>query len=138
MRQMMHRKRPGPVATPTGFTLIEAMVAMAILAIATAGIIRAAEAHVDVLRGLERRASAQWVAENALAEAGAGMDAGPIGARTDWRDAAMLAWRWQVRTREIASADHDLHQIVVEVRAPDEPMPTITLRGFVDAGTTTL
>jgi general secretion pathway protein I len=126
-----------PVAIPNGFTLIEAMVAMAILAIATAGIIRAAEAHVDLLRGLERRASAQWVAENALAEAGAGMDAGRIGAGAGWRDAAMLAWRWQVRTRELASADRDLHQIVVEVRAPDETMPTVTLRGFVDAGTTT-
>ncbi len=137
-RQVMSQKRPGPVAIPNGFTLIEAMVAMAILAIATAGIIRAAEAHVDVLRGLERRASAQWVAENALAEAGAGMGAGAIGARTDWRDAAMLASRWQVRTRELASADHDLHQIVVEVRAPNETTPTVTLRGFVDAGTITL
>ena len=137
MRQKGPQKRPGPVAIPNGFTLIEAMVAMAILAIATAGIIRAAEAHVDVLRGLERRASAQWVAENALAEAGAGMGAGTMGTRTDWRDAAMLAWRWQVRTHEIASADRDLHQIVVEVRAPNETTPTVTLRGFVDTGTTT-
>ena len=123
-----------PASIPNGFTLIEAMVAMAILAIATAGIIRAAEAHVDLLRGLERRTSAQWVAENALAEAGAGMDSGT---GSGWRDAAMLAWRWQVRTREQASADPDLRQIVVEVRAPDEATPTVTLRGFVDAGTIT-
>jgi general secretion pathway protein I len=123
-----------PTSIPNGFTLIEAMVAMAILAIATAGIIRAAEAHVDLLRGLERRTSAQWLAENALAEVGAGMDSGT---GSGWRDAAMLAWRWQVRTREQASADPDLRQIVVEVRAPDETTPTVTLRGFVDAGTIT-
>jgi len=123
-----------PRAAANGFTLIEAMVAMAILAIATAGIIRAAEAHVDTLRGLEQRASAQWVAENALAEAGAGMDSGSTG----FREAGMLAWRWQVRTVEQASADRDLRQIVVEVRAPGQATPTVTLRGFVDAGTTTL
>jgi len=121
------------VADSGGFTLIEAMVAMAILAIATAGIIRAAEAHVDTLRGLEQRASAQWVAENALAEAGAGMGAGTTG----WRDAGMLAWRWQVRTVEQASADRDLRQIAVEVRAQGQATPAVTLHGFVDAGTTT-
>ena len=118
---------------PDGFTLIEGMIAMAILAIAAAGIIRAAEAHVDLTRALERRASAQWVAENALAEAGARVTGGAGG----WHEAAMLAWRWQVRMQEQSSADHDLHQLIVEVRAPDEPTPTVTLRGFVDAGTVT-
>ncbi len=121
----------GLASHSNGFTLIEAMVAMAILAIATAGILRAAEAHVDLLRGLERRASAQWVAENALAEAGAGMASG---ANAGWRDTPMLAWRWQVRTHEQASADPDLRQLIVEVRAPEDTAPTITLRGFIDAG----
>ncbi len=125
-------KRHFPAPLENGFTLIEAMVAMAILAIAAAGILRAAQAYVDTSRGLERRASAQWVAENALAEAGAGMGG------ADWQDAPMLGWRWQVRTHVEPSADRDLRQIVIDVRAPDETTPTVTLRGFVDAGTTTL
>jgi general secretion pathway protein I len=118
---------------PNGFTLIEAMVAMAILAIAASGIIRAAEAHVDTLHGLERRAAAQWVAENALAEAGAGL---PV-ANGNQPVSAMLGTPWQVRTRMTPSDDRDMRQIVIEVRAPGEATPTVTLHGFVDAGTTT-
>ncbi len=113
-----------------GFTLIEAMVAMAILAIAAVGVVAAAEAHIDTVRGLERRAAAQWVAENALAEAAAGLpDQG--------RDVTMLAWHWQIRRLLQASDDPDLRQIVIEVRAPGDPSPTVSLRGFVDAGTIT-
>jgi general secretion pathway protein I len=118
---------------PNGFTLIEAMVAMAILAIAASGIIRAAEAHVDTLHGLERRAAAQWVAENALAEAGAGL---PV-TNGNQPTSAMLGTPWQVRTRMTPSDDRDMRQIVIEVRAPGEATPTVTLHGFVDAGTTT-
>jgi general secretion pathway protein I len=115
-----------------GFTLIEAMVAMAILGIASVGVMAAAEAHIDTVRGLERRASAQMVAENALTEAEAGLPAeGGVG-----REVTMLAWRWQVRRLLRPSDDPDMRQIVIEVRAPGEVAPTVSLRGFVDAGTT--
>jgi len=127
---MMCRQSP----TQNGFTLIEAMVAMAILAIAATGIIRAAEAHVDTLRGLEQRACAQWVAENALAEAGAGL---PV-ANGNTVDATMLGWRWQYRVRTLPSDDRDLRQIIIDVRAPTETTPTVSLRGFFDTGNTTL
>jgi general secretion pathway protein I len=121
------------VAAPgqAGFTLIEAMVAMAILAIASVGVMAAAETHIDTVRGLERRASAQMVAENALTEAEAGLplDTG------NGREVTMLAWRWQVRSLLRPSDDPDMRQIVIEVRAPGEVTPTVSLRGFVDAGT---
>ena len=120
-------------AQDSGFTLIEAMVAMAILAIAAVGAVAAAEAHIDTIRGLERRAAAQWVAENALAQAQAGLpDEGGAG-----RDVAMLAWHWHVRRVLRSSDDPDIRQIVIEVRAPGEVSPTVSLRGFVDAGTIT-
>ncbi len=120
-------------APDSGFTLIEAMIAMAILAIASVGVVAAAEAHIDTVRGLERRAAAQWVAENALAEAQAGLPvAGGAG-----RDETMLAWHWQVRRVLKSSDDPDMRQIVIEVRAPGEASPTVSLRGFVDAGTIT-
>ncbi len=123
---MTHRARED------GFSLIEAMVAMAILAIAATGVVAAAEAHIDTVRGLEKRASAQWVAENALTEAEAGL--APNAAGTDQ---AMLVWHWKVRRVLQSSDDPDMRQIFVEVRAPGETTPTVTLRGFVDAGTTT-
>jgi type II secretion system protein I len=57
----------------SGFSrhLIEAMVealALSVLAIATVGLMRTVESHIDSTRGLERRAAAMWVAENRLAE----------------------------------------------------------------------
>jgi general secretion pathway protein I len=51
-----------------GFSLIEALVALAVLAIATVGLMRTVESHIDSTRGVERRTAAMWVAENRLAE----------------------------------------------------------------------
>ena len=45
-----------------GFSLIEALVALAVLAIATVGLVRAVESHVDSTRGLERSTVALGVA----------------------------------------------------------------------------
>ena len=112
-----------------GFTLIEAMVALVILAIAAAGIIRAAEAHVDTIHALEKRTAARWVAENTMAEASLGI-AGPD-------QQAMLNWNWSARTASSPSDDPDLRQVSVEVLEAGSTSPLVTLRGFADAGTTT-
>ncbi len=111
-----------------GFTLIEAMVAMVILAIAAAGIIRASEAHVDTIHALEQRTAARWVAENALAEASLGI-AGPD-------QQAMLNWNWTARTAFSPSDDPDMRQVSVAVREAGSASPLVSLRGFADARTT--
>lgn len=118
-------------ASESGFTLIEAMVAMVILAISAVGIIRAAEAHVDRLHALETRAAAQWVAENALAEARLG-----IAAAQD-RSVTMLQGHWTVSTDFSRSDDPDLELATVSVMPQGVETPVITLRGFVDRGTIT-
>ena len=117
------------VRSEDGFTLIEAMVAMVILSIAAVGIIRAAEAHVDTIHGLEKRTAASWVAENTMAEASLGI--------TGADQQAMLNWNWSARTATTRSDDPDLRQVVVEVRETGSASPMLTLRGFADAGTTT-
>lgn len=113
-----------------GFTLIEALVALGILAIAAVGLIRAAEAHVDSIRGLERRSAALWVAENRLAERRLGLPGPP---REE-----MLGRRWDVATREGRTDDPDLVAVTVAVAASGEARPLVTLDGFRDAGTTTV
>lgn len=109
-----------------GFTLIEAIVALVILGIAATGIIRAAEAHVDNTRGLEQRDAAQWVADNALAEAQLGL--------IPAREQAMLNSRWKVGTSARQTDDPDIRQLQIEVEPAAGGGPRVTLRGFVDVG----
>ena len=111
-----------------GFTLIEAMVSLVILSIAAAGIIRASEAHVDTIHGLEKRTAARWVAENTMTEAAVGIASSG--------DQPMLNWNWSARTMSTRSDDPDLRQVIVQVREAGSASPMITLRGFADAGTT--
>lgn len=122
-------RKPGP---EEGFTLLEALVALAVLAVAAAGLIGAAEARIDGVRALEDRAAARWVAENRLAELGlAGKDRGGSEGRVE-----MLGREWQVAVSERASADPDLRRLEVAVGRPGEP-PLVRLAGFRDMGTIT-
>ncbi len=123
--------RRGRCAREEGFSLIEALVALLVLGIATAGLLRAAEAHVDTIRGLELRAAAEWVAENRLVELGL-----PGGSAMPDKNVDMLGNEWLVTTTFSPSADPDLSQVLVAVRTPGASTPTVTLRGFVPGGAT--
>jgi len=115
-----------------GFSLIEALVALVVLAIASAGLIRATEAHVDSIRSLERRTAAQLVAQNRLVEL-----ALPGAARPGDR-VEMLGERWTVRSVERPTGDPDLHAVTVSVWGEGESAPLVSLDGFRDLGSTTL
>ena len=111
-----------------GFSLIEALVALAVLAIATVGLVGAVEQHIDSTRAMERRAAATWVAENRLAE----IALGPV-ATASGETVAMLGERWRVDVGRRATDDPDIQRVQVRVYAGDETVPTATLDGFADA-----
>lgn len=119
-----------PRPSEQGFSLIEALVALLVLAIAAAGLVRAAEAHVDSIRSLERRAAAQLVAQNRLAELGL------AGADTASSTVDMLGQRWNVSVEEAATDDPDLARVAVMVSDVAGKDPLVTLHGFRDKGTT--
>ena len=56
-----------------GFTLIESLVALVVLAITSVALLSATEAHISRIGGLETRAAAVWVTENYLAELNLGL-----------------------------------------------------------------
>ena len=65
---------PGPGrGAEAGFSLIEALIALAVLAITAVSFLRATEANVARVSALETRAAAGWVAQNRLAELSLGL-----------------------------------------------------------------
>ncbi len=118
-------------AAEEGFTLIEALVALLILAIAAAGLVRATEAHVDSIRTIERRTAAQLVAQNRLVEIMIG-DPAATG-----KSVTMLGEAWQVTTSEKATSDPDIRAVTVSVAGKRDSAPLLSLDGFRDLGSTT-
>jgi general secretion pathway protein I len=108
------------------------LVALLVIGIAAAGLVRAAEAHVDSIRGLERRAGAQLVAQNRLAELSL-----PGMSDTAPSTVEMLGERWNVTVKEMETDDPDLVKVAVSVTDGPDRAPLITLDGFRDKGTTT-
>lgn len=107
-----------------GFSLIEALVALAVLAIATVGLMRTVQTHIDSTRGLERRAAAMWVAENRLAEMEAGIAAAP--------QVEMMGQRWRVAVDTRSTSDPEILRVRINVFAATEKTPLASLDGFVD------
>ncbi len=109
-----------------GFSLIEAMVALSVLAIASVGLMRTVEAHIDSTRALERRAVAMWVAENRLAD---------LTARDDQLatpQVEMLGQNWRVAVKETPTDDPEIHKVRIDVFQGGDPAPLASLDGFVD------
>lgn len=111
-----------------GFTLVELLVALAILAVAAAGLVRATEAHIDTTRGLERRTVARWIAHDRLAEIGLRPGAA-LPAEVE-----MMGGRWRVATQTRPTADPEIARATISVSAAGDRAPAATLTGFVDTG----
>ncbi|MBO9714895.1 MAG: type II secretion system minor pseudopilin GspI [Sphingomonas sp.] len=109
-----------------GFSLVEAMVALAILAIAAVGLTRTVESHIDSTRGLERRAAAAWVAENRIAELRLGLDSGA------GQQVEMMGQEWRVAVSEVRTDDPEILKARVEVYGAGETTPLASIVGFVD------
>ena len=111
-----------------GYSLMEAMVALFILAVATVGLTRATQTHIDGVRGLEQRVIAQWVAENRLVELNL-EGAAALPARSTVR---MMDRDWAVDVATRTTDDPDLLAVDVAVAEAGTTGATVRLSGFVD------
>ena len=78
-----------------GFTLIEILVALAILAVALAAGMRSVAQSSDVATILKQRTLALWVAQNRLAEAQLANPWPPMGAREGTAEQARAGFIWR-------------------------------------------
>ncbi|HJT97445.1 MAG TPA: type II secretion system minor pseudopilin GspI [Rhodanobacteraceae bacterium] len=110
-----------------GFTLIEVLIALAVVALALLGLTKVAALEAGNTDALRVRTLAGWVAANVLVETRlAGM---PSTGRSDGRvDFAARHWRW---TREVsATPDPEIRRIDIRVFANDAPESAASLAGF--------
>ena len=114
-----------------GFTLIEVLIALAVVAIALLALTRAASVQVQSFDGLRERTLAGWVGANVLAETRLATAFPPTG-RSDGRmQLAGRDWRW---TRDVQPTPNaDIRRIEISIFLGESNEPSAALSGF--AGT---
>jgi general secretion pathway protein I len=113
---------PRPISE-RGFTLLEVMVALAVLAIAMAGLIKAAGGGASNLAYLENKTIAHWVAMNQISAQRAAKDKPGLGSLQGEETMAGREWAWSVDVSE--TPDLDVLRLDVEVRRADEDSETV-------------
>ena len=117
-------------AKRAGFTLIEVLVALAIVAIALMSALRAAGQGTNTVGELRSRLLAGWVAENLLAEHRARRDWLPLGIQRGTGREGGLDFTW--REEVIATPNPAFRRVDVRVFASAEESHSLAhLAGFV-------
>ena len=113
-----------------GFTLLETLVALAILAIAMAAVMRATGGGISHADTMRKRVLADWVAQNRLAQHAARGDFLPPGIQTgeETQAGVKLMWREEVGV----TPNPAFRRIEVSVYEPDDPEYALRkLSGFL-------
>jgi general secretion pathway protein I len=112
-----------------GFTLIEILAAVAVLAIALAAILSGMARYADNAGYIRQKTIALWVAHNRLTEIR--LAAGwPSTDKTDGQvEMAGITWKW---TSEVQTTPDDyLRRIDITVQREDSDATLATLSGFI-------
>ncbi len=114
----------------SGFTLIEVLVAMTIIAVGVAALVSTAGSSAWRADYLREREFGRWVASNVLTEMQVVPAWPAIGTKNT--ELEMGNFQWYVRTRTQAVADADLRRLDIEVRRDKDAESYIyTVTGFV-------
>lgn len=101
-----------------GFTLLEVLVALFILAITMAAVSRTATSSIQHVDALRTRIIADWVAQNRLAWHQSRGDYPVPGFQTGSEEQAGQTYPWQEEV--IATPNPTMRRIIVSVYAPDD------------------
>jgi len=114
-----------------GFTLIEVLIALAVIALALLALTRTASMQIRDFDALRERTLASWVAANALTETRLASPFPATGRSDGHMQLGAREWRW---TREVlATQNAEIRRIDIRVFEGDSTQPSATLSGF--AGT---
>lgn len=127
---MVRHSRRDPRRSGAGFTLVEVLVALAIVAVALLAALRAAGMATTSMQELRGRLLAGWVADNRLAEHRARGAWLPLGSQAGQADQGGIGFRW--REEVIATPNPAFRRVDIFVEAtasPDRRLAHVT--GFV-------
>jgi len=119
-----------PCYRRTGLTLVEVLIALAIVSIALMAALRASGQGTNNVVELRSRVLASWVAQNRLAEHRARADWLPLGLQRGTAQQAGMVFTW--REEVIATPNQQFRRINVHVFAtPEESHALAKLTGFI-------
>lgn len=119
-------------ASTTGFTLLEVLVALAVLSLSLMAALRASGSVARDIGELRQRQLADWVAENRLEEHRARRDWLPVGGSNGEAEQGGERFRWEENVS--GTANSRFRRIEIRVRAaaqPDHDAPLSKLIGFL-------
>jgi general secretion pathway protein I len=116
--------------TIDGFTLLEMLVALTVLAIALLAALRASSAGVQNTVEIRNRLLASWVAQNRLAEHAARRDWIPIGEMRGEESQGGVRFGWEEKI--VGTPNFQFRRIEIRVFAEQDPQQALaSLTGFM-------
>ncbi len=112
-----------------GFTLVEMLVAVAVLAIAMAAILSGMARYADNTAHLRERTFALWVAHNRLTEIELQQKWPDVGKSDGEMSMGGRNWRWKVEVKK--TEDTHLRRIDIQVLSPNREGNAATLTSFI-------
>ena len=113
-----------------GFSLMEVLVALAVLAIAMGALVEAMGRSAFNQAHLENKTVAHWIAQNQLALLRVETKTPTAGGRQGEQEMAGRTWVWNLQVNQ--SPDLDVMRAEVEVRREDDETVYAHLTGYVE------
>jgi general secretion pathway protein I len=118
--------------TAAGFTLLEVLVALAVIALSMGAIIKATGDYTNNQSYLRDRTMALWVARNVLVQFRVDKEWPKVGERKGTQEMGNREWRWLAVTSQ--TDEDELRRLDVEVfpiDSEDDELPLSVLSGFL-------
>jgi general secretion pathway protein I len=115
-----------------GFTLLEVLIALTVLALSMGAVIKAAADYTNNQSYLRDRTMAMWVARNVLVQFQVEQQWPNVGERKGTRDMANREWRWLAVISQTDEAElRRLDVKVFHIDSEDDESPLSVLSGFL-------
>jgi general secretion pathway protein I len=125
----MSRRWNSPPSSESAFSVVEALVALAVFAMAGVALVELQAHSLSTLARVETRALASVIAQNKLVDVHAAAQAPDLGASAGETAMAGRNWRW--RTVVAATTDPTTRRITVDVTGANGSAPAARAHAFI-------